>query len=276
MTSPGRVHDDALEVVRTLLDSGTVVVLTGAGLSTESGIPDYRGPTGALRSALPMTIQTFLGDPAARHRYWARGYLGWRRMRDARPNAGHYAVARWQQAGRAGTVITQNVDGLHQAAGAQDVVELHGALSRVICLQCGAREDRAELDIRLAAANPHFTPADVVVRPDGDVELTDEQVAGFRMVGCLVCGADALKPDVVYFGENVPRERVERCFAAVDSASGLLVLGSSLTVMSGLRFVRRAAARDIPVVIVNQGPTRGDPLATTCIDAPLGPFLASV
>ena len=276
MTTPVRLHDDAVDVVRNLLDQRDVVLLTGAGMSTESGIPDYRGPTGALRTALPMTIQTFLGDPAARHRYWARGYLGWRRIRDARPNAAHRAVARWQQQGAAGTVITQNVDGLHQVAGAVDVVELHGALSRVICLQCGAGEPRADLDIRLAAANPHFTPADVLVRPDGDVELTDEQVAGFRMVACLVCGADALKPDVVYFGENVPRERVDRCYAAVEAASALLVLGSSLTVMSGLRFVRRAAARSTPVVIVNQGPTRGDPLATCCIDAPLGPFLASI
>ncbi len=276
MTSTASIDLDAVAALRELLDAGNVVALTGAGISTESGIPDYRGPSGALRNALPMTIQTFVGDPSARHRYWARGYLGWRRIRDAVPNAGHRAVAAWQQDGRLGTVITQNVDGLHRAAGATDVVELHGALSRVICLSCGAGESRAALDDRLAAANPGFAVEQVGIRPDGDVELSEEQVAAFCMVPCLVCGTDALKPDVVYFGENVPRERVQRCLDAVDAASALLVLGSSLTVMSGLRFVRRAAKNGTPVVIVNQGPTRGDALAQRRIDAPLGAMLAAV
>jgi NAD-dependent SIR2 family protein deacetylase len=253
-----------------LVGRGGVVVLSGAGLSTESGIPDYRGPSGALRRHQPMTIGLFLTDAAARHRYWARSYLGWRQIAAARPNDGHRAVAELQRRGLLGTIITQNVDGLHQAAGASDVIELHGGLDRVVCLNCGAYEHRVELDRRLRAVNPGFTAQAASVNPDGDVELPDEQLAGFTMVGCSRCGAGPLKPDVVFFGENVPKPRVAAAFAAVDAARSLLVLGSSLTVLSGLRFVRRAAARAIPIAIVNQGATRGDELATVRVDAPLG------
>jgi NAD-dependent SIR2 family protein deacetylase len=256
--------------LRDLVGDGGVVVLSGAGLSTESGIPDYRGPSGTLRRRQPMTIGLFLADPAARHRYWARSYLGWRRIAAARPNDGHRAVAELQYRGLLGTIITQNVDGLHQAAGATDVIELHGGLDRVVCLNCGAYEHRVELDRRLRVANPGFTARVAQVNPDGDVELPDEQLAGFTMVDCVRCGAGPLKPDVVFFGENVPKPRVEAAFAAVDTARSLLVLGSSLTVLSGLRFVRRAAARPIPIAIVNQGATRGDELATVRVDAPLG------
>jgi NAD-dependent SIR2 family protein deacetylase len=171
-------------------------------------------------------------------------------------------------------IITQNVDGLHQAAGARDVIELHGTLSRVVCLACGAQSTREALDERLRAANPDLRSAAVATNnPDGDVELADEQVAGFRLVGCESCGADLLKPDVVFFGENVPRPRVQRCFDLVDSSASLLVLGSSLTVMSGLRFVHRAKDRRTPVAIVNHGATRGDPLADLKIDATLGEVL---
>ncbi len=256
-----------------LLAAGNVVVLSGAGLSTESGIPDYRGTSGSLRRHTPMTYQTFTRDPRGRHRYWARSFVGWRQIRGARPNAGHRAVAELQAAGVVGPVITQNVDGLHQAGGASDVEELHGGLDRTVCLSCGDVADRADLDERLQAANPTFGPRVAEVNPDGDAELPDALLDGFVMVACLACGAGPLKPDVVFFGETVPRDRVERSFAHVERASSLLVLGSSLTVMSGYRFVLRAAKLGIPVGIVNVGPTRGDAKADVRVDAPLGRVL---
>jgi NAD-dependent SIR2 family protein deacetylase len=263
-----------------LVDRGGVCVLSGAGLSTDSGIPDYRGPSGALRARLPMTIAEFRGSPEARQRYWARAHFGWRRIAAARPNAGHRAVAAMQQAGVLHGIITQNVDALHQAAGARDVLELHGTLDCVVCLECGARSTREALDQRLRAANPNVGSGEVPAsNPDGDAELADEQVARFRVVGCECCGADLLKPDVVFFGENVPRLRVQRCFDLLDGSACLLVLGSSLTVMSGLRFVHRARQVRIPVAIVNRGATRGDPLADIKVDAALGevlPILAGV
>ncbi|WP_083999783.1 NAD-dependent protein deacetylase [Actinomadura kijaniata] len=263
---------DAFERLADLVGDGGVVVLSGAGLSTESGIPDYRGETGRRRRAAPMTYQTFVGSAAARRRYWARSHVGWRNVGHAAPNTGHVAVAGLQRAGLVSGIITQNVDGLHQAAGATGVVELHGALDRVVCLGCGRRSARAELERRLRAANPGWDARIQAVNPDGDVELDDADVASFRMVDCAVCGG-VLKPDVVFFGENVPPERVRASYAAVDDAGMMLVLGSSLTVWSGYRFVRRAAERGIPVAIVNQGPTRGDDLALVRIAAPLGATL---
>ncbi|MGO9751327.1 MAG: NAD-dependent protein deacetylase, partial [Solirubrobacteraceae bacterium] len=261
----------AADLLGELVGRGGVCALSGAGLSTESGIPDYRGPSGALRARLPMTIAEFRGSPTARQRYWARAHIGWRRITAAQPNAGHQAVGALQQAGVLRAIITQNVDGLHQAAGARDVVELHGTLDRVVCVECGARSTREALDERLRAANPDLDCDEVAIsNPDGDVELADEQVARFRLVGCECCGADLLKPDVVFFGENVPRPRVQRCFEILDGSACLLVLGSSLTVMSGLRFVHRARQQRIPVAIVNRGATRGDPLADIKIDAALG------
>jgi NAD-dependent SIR2 family protein deacetylase len=251
---------------------GGVVVLSGAGLSTESGIPDYRGPSGAARSATPMTYQAFTRDPVARRRYWARSHLGWRTIGDARPNAGHRAVARLQELSLLDGVITQNVDGLHSAAGARDVVELHGNLARIVCLDCGERTARHELEGRLDAANPGFAAAVSAVNPDGDVEIDDAELDGFVVVDCAGCGG-MLKPDVVYFGETVPPERVAASFALVCAARTLLVLGSSLTVMSGRRFVLRAAREGIRVAIVNQGVTRGDGYAGLLVDAPLGTVL---
>ena len=274
----GRVHPDALAdldargdfaALADLLDDGGVAVLSGAGLSTESGIPDYRGPTGAARPSSPMTYQVFTGDAAARQRYWARSHLGWRTIARARPNAGHAAVAALQSAGVVDAVITQNVDGLHSAAGSADVVELHGNLDRVVCLDCGDLSSRGALDARLREANPGWSAEVTGINPDGDVSLPDEALQGFRVVPCLVC-AGVLKPDVVFFGETVPRERVERSFALVNASRVLLVLGSSLTVMSGYRFVLRAAERGIPVVLVNQGPTRGDAHASLKLEVPLG------
>jgi NAD-dependent SIR2 family protein deacetylase len=260
-----------------LVARGDVCVLSGAGLSTESGIPDYRGPSGALRARLPMTIAEFCGSPHARQRYWARAHIGWQRMVAARPNPGHRAVAALEWADRLRGIITQNVDGLHQAAGARQVVELHGALGRVVCLECGALSSREQLDERLRAANPDIEfDAVQASNPDGDVELSAEQVAHFRLVGCTCCGADLLKPDVVFFGENVPRPRVQHCFDLVDGAACLLVLGSSLTVMSGLRFVHRARQARIPVAIVNRGRTRGDSLADVKLDAALGDVLPAL
>ena len=262
-----------------LVRRGSIVILSGAGISTESGIPDYRGPSGQLRARLPMTIREFAASGEARRRYWARSQIGWRRIAGAVPNAGHLAVAALQRAGALGGIITQNVDGLHQAAGAQGVVELHGSLAWVVCLECGSRTPRVELAERLRAANPRFeelvlTPSPS--NPDGDVELADEHVARFRLVGCERCGSDLLKPDVVFFGENVPRPRVDRCYELVAAGASLLVLGSSLTVMSGLRFVQRARRDGIPVAIVNRGVTRGDPLADLKLDAPLGPTLSGL
>jgi NAD-dependent SIR2 family protein deacetylase len=249
-----------------------VVVLSGAGLSTESGIPDYRGPSGAARRHTPMTYQTFTRDPVARRRYWARSHLGWRTIGAARPNDGHRAVARLQELAVVDGIITQNVDGLHQAGGARGVVELHGNLARIACLDCGEISPRDELIERLDAANPDFAATVTAVNPDGDVELDDTELDGFVVVDCTGCGG-MLKPDVVYFGETVPRDRVDRSFALVASARTLLVLGSSLTVMSGRRFVLRAAKDGIRVAIVNQGETRGEPYAGLTVDAPLGVVL---
>jgi NAD-dependent SIR2 family protein deacetylase len=265
-----------VEELADLVAGGDVVVLSGAGLSTDSGIPDYRGATGSLRRHTPMTYQTFTRDPRGRHRYWARSYVGWRQIRGARPNDGHRAVGRLQTAGLLGGVITQNVDGLHQAGGARDVVELHGGLDRTVCLNCGDRAGRAELDERLRAANPHFGPRTDEINPDGDAELPDEVLDGFVMVGCLACGDGPLKPDVVFFGETVPRDRVDQCFGLLEDSAGLLVLGSSLTVMSGYRFVLRAAKLGIPVAIVNVGPMRGDAKADVRVDAPLGVVLPAL
>jgi NAD-dependent SIR2 family protein deacetylase len=257
---------------------GNVAILSGAGLSTESGIPDYRGPSGqARRAGSPMTYQAFTGSAEARQRYWARSHLGWRHVTGAAPNAGHRAVAAAERAGLVRGVITQNVDGLHQAAGARAVTELHGSLHRVVCLSCWQRTSREELDGRLRAANPEWDAAvlglEPAVNPDGDVAL--DETAGFTVADCRACGG-VLKPDVVFFGENVPKPRVEECFQLVSGSSAVVVLGSSLTVMSGLRYVRHASSLKIPVLIVNQGATRGDDLATTRLDAPLGSTLTAL
>ena len=269
---------DALELdpLVDFLADGDVVVLSGAGLSTESGIPDYRGPNGSLRRHTPMTYQDFLSGPEARRRYWARSHIGWRHVVRAAPNLGHRAVAEMQHAGLLGGVITQNVDGLHQAAGARDVIELHGSLDRVVCLDCGDLTSRDQLHGRLRAANPGFAATAREVNPDGDVELPEADVEQFRTVDCARCGSGTLKPDVVYFGETVPPARVHACNDLVDGAGCLLVLGSSLTVMSGHRFVLRAAKLGVPVAIVNAGVTRGDPYAAVKVDAPLGLVLQAL
>jgi NAD-dependent SIR2 family protein deacetylase len=263
-----------------VITAGRVLILSGAGLSTESGIPDYRGPTGLARRAQPMTYQVFTGSAAARRRYWARSYLGWRHIARAAPNDGHRAVAELCHRGLLTGIITQNVDGLHQAAGAFGVTELHGSLHRVVCLSCGQRSARTELERRLEAANPGWdarlaTSVSVSPRPDGDVVLDDEATESFQVVDCSACHG-VLKPDVVFFGENVPRPRAEACYAMVERSRALVVLGSSLTVMSGFRYVRHAAGLQRPVVIVNQGATRGDAYASATLDTPLGPTLTGL
>jgi len=265
-STTGAVVDEALDLLR----SGPLVVLTGAGLSTDSGIPDYRGPGSPAR--MPMTYQEFVSGPEARQRYWARSHLGWGRMRRADPNPGHHALARLDPA----LLITQNVDGLHERAGSRRLVALHGRIAEVVCLGCRATASRVSLHERLTALNPGFADRHRAAesRPDGDVDLED--TAGFVVPGCTECDG-VLKPHVVFFGENVPPPRVERCYTAVDALAGtggaLLVAGSSLTVMSGLRFVRRAARNGTPVVIVNRGTTRGDELASYKLDTGCSEFL---
>jgi len=262
-----------------------LVVLTGAGCSTDSGIPDYRGPGSRyagqqtpLRGSSPpgvMTYQEFVSGDGARQRYWARSHLGWIRMKGAEPNAGHVAVARIDP----DLLVTQNVDGLHERAGSRRMVALHGRIADVICLDCREVTGRARLHERLDGLNPGFGSQwlDLEVRPDGDVVL--EHTDAFRVASCESCGG-RLKPDVVFFGENVPTRRVERCYAAVDALAdtggALLVAGSSLAVMSGFRFARRAAKAGTPVVIVNRGSTRADQLATYRLEVGTSEFLSAL
>ena len=255
---------DLVETAADLLRNRSWAALTGAGASTDSGIPDYRGPT-SIR-ATPMQYSEFTGSAEARRRYWARSYQGWRRIGQAQPNAGHRALAGLEAAGLRG-VITQNVDGLHQAAGSRGVINLHGDIARVVCLDCERLSSRLAMQRRLAELNPDLPPParleHAELRPDGDAVV--EQWHDFVLADCTECGG-RLKPDVVFFGESVPRDRVAQAYALVEATDVLVVLGSSLTVMSGLRFVRHNAKAGRPVVIINRGPTRGDDLATLKID----------
>ena len=268
-----------LSALTDLVGAGRVLVLTGAGISTDSGIPDYRGPTGRMRHASPMTYERFVGSAEDRRRYWARSHLGWATVALAKPNASHRAVAQLEADGYVSGVVTQNVDGLHTVAGSSVVIDLHGRLDAVVCLQCGLRRPRFEMALRLDAVNPGFRDAlssdATVVRPDGDVIIPEERVAAFRVVDCRRCSG-ILKPDVVFFGENVPRERFAHGLSLLHDAAALLVLGSSLAVGSGYRFVTAAAHAGTPVAIVNQGVTRGDRHAAVKLDAPLGDVLPAL
>jgi NAD-dependent SIR2 family protein deacetylase len=259
------VRAEAPELVA-MLTGRRVAVLTGAGISTDSGIPDYRGPDSPPSN--PMTIRQFTSDPVFRQRYWARNHVGWRHMDDTQPNAGHRAVAALEGNGVVSGVITQNVDLLHTKAGSRDVINLHGTYARVVCLSCGQSRSRAALAEELDALNPGFTErveaiGGLAVAPDADAIVAD--TASFRYLDCISCGG-MLKPDIVYFGETVPKDVVRQAFSRVENAEALLVAGSSLTVFSGYRFVRHAAALGIPVAIVNRGPTRGDDLATVKVE----------
>jgi NAD-dependent SIR2 family protein deacetylase len=257
--------------------AGRLAVLTGAGISTDSGIPDYRGPrpVGAPPTRMPMTYQEFVACRENQQRYWARAHVGWSRMGSAQPNAGHHALARLEALGRVELLVTQNVDGLHERAGSQELVALHGRIAEVICLDCRSVSGRAAVQARMAALNPGWAArhADAAVRPDGDVEL--EATHGFVVPTCERCDG-RLKPHVVFFGENVPKDRVLRATEAVDRADALLVVGSSLTVMSGFRFVRQAARAGKPVVIVNRGTTRGDELASYKLETGCTEFLTGL
>jgi NAD-dependent SIR2 family protein deacetylase len=249
-----------------LLAGRRVAVLTGAGISTDSGIPDYRGPDSPPSN--PMTIRQFTSDPVFRQRYWARNQVGWRHMDETLPNAGHRAVAALERDGVVSGVITQNVDLLHTKAGSRNVINLHGTYAQVVCLSCGDSMTRAALGDQLDALNPGFVEraeaiGGLAVAPDADAVVTETDT--FRYLDCPSCGG-MLKPDIVYFGESVPKNVVGQAFSLIDAADALLVAGSSLTVFSGYRFVRHAAARGITVAIVNRGPTRGDDLATVKVD----------
>ncbi|MBT1597602.1 NAD-dependent deacetylase [Curtobacterium flaccumfaciens pv. flaccumfaciens] len=259
----GSVSADDLDRVVELLAGKRIAVLSGAGLSTDSGIPDYRGAGRVVRK--PMTFQEFLADPAKRQRYWAGSHLGWRSFAAATPNDGHRALAALEDTGIVAGVITQNVDGLHLRAGSRRVVEIHGSMDRAVCLRCGQVFSRSDLATTIDRANPWIDePGSVQLQPDGDVEITD--VERFVVPACSVCGGD-LKPDVVFFGEFVPAEKFREAVSIVADADALLVVGSSLTVNSGVRLVDHAARRKNPVVIVNRGETRSDRRAAVKLDA---------
>jgi NAD-dependent SIR2 family protein deacetylase len=257
-----------------LLAQRRVVVLTGAGCSTESGIPDYRGAGRPASTRVPIVHDAFIRSAAVRRRYWARSTLGWQQFSAAAPNAAHRALRDLERAGVVRGIITQNVDGLHGAAGSHTVVELHGALREVRCLDCHAAGPRAALQRRLLAANPGWLErgAAAMAAPDGDAELPADLVTSFVVVGCERCGG-ALMPRVVFFGGTVPRSTVDSGFALVDRAAALLVVGSSLAVYSGYRFVRRAADLGVPIAILNLGPTRGDDLSEIRLAARAGEIL---
>ncbi len=266
--------DDDLARAVALLAGRRLVALTGAGLSTDSGIPDYRGPGSPGRT--PMTYDEFCSGRAAQQRYWSRAFVGWQHMAGAGPNAGHHSLVALERGSVVTSLVTQNVDGLHAAAGHRRLLDLHGRLSEVVCLACQAISPRARLQTRLAALNPTRARADsndVEIAPDGDALVED--AAEFEIAGCEACGG-RLKPHVVFFGENVPRQRVTTATAWVDEAEALLVVGSSLTVMSGFRFVRQAARIGMPIVIVNRGATRGDELASVRVDAGCSPTLGAL
>ncbi|CAB4955821.1 unannotated protein [freshwater metagenome] len=258
----GAAAQYALEHAKSALAGKALAVLTGAGISTDSGIPDYRGLGKVARH--PMTYDAFMGSGEGRVRYWARSFVGWSRISDAQPNQGHYALAEAEKAGRIDQLITQNVDQLHQRAGSQKVIDLHGRLDLVKCMACGFGFSRIEMDELLQSMNPSISKdLNIEFSPDGDAEI--EAVAGFVVPGCPKCGG-ILKPDVVFFGENVPLERVERSVAAIEKAEVLLIVGTSLAVNSGFRFARQAAKAEKPIIVINVGPTKADVLATVKLE----------
>jgi len=243
-----------------------VFVLTGAGISTASGIPDYRGPDGAWKRSAPITYQAFLHDPAMRARYWARSFVGWPLVAQAEPNRAHAALVTLEAQGRVAGLVTQNVDGLHSRAGQRSVIDLHGRIDQVICMTCATRIMRAEIQDRLAADNPAWARLRATAAPDGDADLNHATFDDFTPPPCPLC-AGLLKPDVVFFGENVPRDRVENAQSALAGADAMLVVGSSLMVYSGFRFARMAHERSLPLAILTRGVTRADALATLKLDA---------
>ena len=257
LDSPIREHLDTL--VQAMAED-KFLVLTGAGISTPSGIPDYRDSDGVRRGRQPMMYQEFLSAPESRRRYWARAMLGWPRVRQARPNAAHQALATLQQRGRISDLITQNVDTLHDQAGSHDVIELHGSLHRVLCLDCGQRSPRDEIQRQMEAENPYLSGVDAVQAPDGDTLLDPAFEARFQVPQCPHCAGERMKPDVVFFGENVAQATAARAMAAAENAAGLLVVGSSLMAYSAFRLCRVIAERGTPLMAINLGRTRADEL----------------
>ena len=268
------VTPEDFEKLTELLQSKRVLVLSGAGISTDSGIPDYRGPD-RKRPAKPMRYQEFISADFGRQRYWSRSMIGWATMGDAKPNQGHKAVAEMEASGNVFGILTQNVDGLHQAAGSKSVLELHGSLAVVRCLDCQKLESRRKLQERMLGLNPNFEAEAVEIAPDGDAEIKQHSTEAFVVPECLHCKG-MLKPDVVFFGENVPKKRVETAWSMFDYSEVLLVIGSSLTVFSGYRFVKKARAENKPVIILNQGETRGDEDATLKLEYRLGDVLPTL
>lgn len=248
-------------------------VITGAGISTDSGIPDYRDRAGQWKRTPPVTYQAFMHEAATRRRYWARSLVGWRRFGRAEPNATHHALVALERRGQVELLVTQNVDRLHQRAGSERVVDLHGRLDEVRCMACDWRQDRHAFQLALVARNPDFAALDAADAPDGDADLEGHDFGRFDVPPCPACGG-IVKPDVVFFGENVPRERVATAIEACQAADAVLVVGSSLMVFSGYRFVAAAAKAGKPIATVNLGVTRADPLVTLKIDAPCAEALA--
>ncbi|HET9957056.1 MAG TPA: NAD-dependent protein deacetylase [Polyangiaceae bacterium] len=276
-TAPNEL--DAAAALRELSDffaRGPIFVLTGAGVSTDSGIPAYRDERGEWqRPQRPVEYRRFMDFEATRRRYWARSMLGWPSFDRAQPNSAHRALAQLERAGWLSLLVTQNVDGLHQRAGSQRVVDLHGRLDHVICMQCRVRTSREALQHRLIEDNPLFSNASSRVAPDGDADLADADYDQFRLAHCQACSG-VLKPDVVFFGENVPQERVERAMQALERSAGVLIVGSSLMVYSGYRFAKRALKLDIPVAILNRGRTRADEFATLRVPHGAGEILTAL
>lgn len=267
-----QAETDATRLAGWLAQYQRVFVLTGAGTSTGSGIPDYRDEAGDWKGAAPVTWQAFTGDPGVYRRYWARSHVGWPRFSRVLPNAAHLALAELGRRGPVDVLVTQNVDGLHQRAGSPSVIELHGNLGSVTCLDCGARTGRNALQLDMAAANPGWDPGPAAFAPDGDAHVAAEAEAAYRPPRCAVCGG-MLKPDVVFFGENVPRARLELALEALDRAEAMLVAGSSLMVYSGFRFARIAHETGKPLAILNRGATRADALASLRLQGEVGATL---
>lgn len=267
-------HDTqrAVDAVAEVLRGKRAVVLTGAGLSTDSGIPDYRGAGAPTRT--PMTFQTFTGDERSRKRYWAGSHLGWRVFNQAAPNLGHQSLMQLESAGAVAGVVTQNVDGLHSRAGSRHVVELHGSLDRVICLVCGQAFGRDSIAARLETDNPVLRePESIRIAPDGDADVGN--IDDFQIPACTVCGG-MLKPNVVFFGELVPRETFVAASALVQGADALIIAGSSLAVNSGIRLLEQARRQKMPIIVINRGPTKGDSRALHKLDAGTSETLAAL
>ena len=269
------MNPQARELAQFIDRAGRVAVVSGAGVSTASGIPDYRDRNGDWKHARPVQFGDFMGSEQTRKRYWARSFAGWPRISGAEPNAAHIALARLELAGTVETLITQNVDGLHRRAGSRRVIDLHGKLQRIRCTSCGHSKLRSEWQTTLAGANPRWNADTEFFAPDGDASLKNADSNDFVVPGCGACGG-VVKPDVVFFGENVPKKRVASALDAVDRARALLVVGSSLMVFSGYRFARRAAETGKPIAILNRGRTRADDLASLRIDADCGSVLKKV